>query len=172
MNSQTVSTKLQWIAEQAVRDPKRVFTTLAHLIDIEFLKEAFHHTRKDADPGVDGVTAEEYAQNLDENLHNLHERLRTGRYKAPPVKRAWVDKDDGGKRPIGMTAFEDKIAQRAVAMIQSMSRTSKASPMDFGKVTASTKHSRNYARSAGRLASPGSWTQMWQNSLTALIGAF
>ena len=117
MSSPTVSTKLQRIAEQAVREPGRVFTTLAHLIDIDFLKEAFHRTRKDAAPGVDGVTAEEYAENLDENLRNLHERLRTGRYKAPPVKRAWLDKDDGGKRPIGMPVFEDKIAQRAVAMI-------------------------------------------------------
>src|SRR5664279_4850822 len=98
----TVSTKLQWIAEQAVRDPKRVFTTLAHLIDLEFLQEAFHRTRKDAAPGVDGVTAEEYAKNLDENLRDLHERLRTGRYKAPPVKRAWIDKDDAEKRPIGI----------------------------------------------------------------------
>jgi RNA-directed DNA polymerase len=113
----TVSTKLQWIAEQAVREPKRVFTTLAHLIDVDFLKEAFNRTRKDAAPGVDGVTAEEYTKNLDENLRNLHERLRTGRYRAPPVKRAWIDKDDAEKRPIGMTAFEDKIAQRAVAMI-------------------------------------------------------
>ena len=103
--------------EQAVRDPGRVFTTLVHLIDVDFLKEAFHRTRKDAAPGVDGVTAEEYGKNLDENLRNLHERLRTGRYKAPPVKRVWLYKDDGGKRPIGMTAFEDKIAQRAVAMI-------------------------------------------------------
>jgi RNA-directed DNA polymerase len=117
MSSPTVSTKLQRIAEQAVRDPGRVFTTLAHLIDVDFLKEAYHRTRKDAAPGVDGVTAEEYGKNLDENLRNLHERLRTGRYKAPPVKRVWLDKDDGGKRPIGMTAFEDKIAQRAVAMI-------------------------------------------------------
>ena len=65
MSSQTVLTKLQGIAEQAVRDPKRVFTTLAHLIDVDFLKEAFNRTRKDAAPGVDGVTAEEYANNLD-----------------------------------------------------------------------------------------------------------
>jgi group II intron reverse transcriptase/maturase len=113
----TVSTKLQWIAETAVREPGRVFTTLAHLIDVEFLKEAYNRTRKDAEPGVDEVTAEEYAENLDENLHNLYERLRTGYYKAPPVKRVWLDKDDGGKRPIGMPVFEDKIVQRAVAMI-------------------------------------------------------
>jgi RNA-directed DNA polymerase len=117
MSSPTVSTKLQWIAESAVREPTRVFTTLAHLIDIDFLTEAFNRTRKDGSPGVDGVTADEYAENLDANLHNLHERLRTRRYKAPPVKRAWLDKDDGGKRPIGMPVFEDKIVQRAVAMI-------------------------------------------------------
>jgi len=117
MSLPTVSSKLQWIAEQAVREPGRVFTTLAHLIDVDFLKEAFNRTRKGGVPGVDGVTAEEYGKNLDENLRNLHERLRTGRYKAPPVKRGWREKDDGGKRPIGMPGFEDKIAQRAVAMI-------------------------------------------------------
>jgi RNA-directed DNA polymerase len=117
LSSQTVSTKLQWIAEQAVREPGRVFTTLAHLIDVEFLKEAYRRTRKDGAAGVDGVTAKEYAENLDENLRDLHERLRSGRYEAPPVKRAWLEKDDGGERPIGMPVFEDKIAQRAVAMI-------------------------------------------------------
>ena len=117
MSSQTVSAKLQWIAKAAVRDPGRVFTSLAHLIDVDFLKEAHRLTRKDAVTGVDGVTAKEYAEHLDENLQDLHERLRTGRYKAPPVKRAWRDKDDGEKLPIGMTGFEDKIAQRAVAMI-------------------------------------------------------
>jgi RNA-directed DNA polymerase len=117
LSSPTVSPKLQQIAETALREPTRVFTTLAHLIDVDFLTEAFHRTRKDAEPGVDGVTAEEYAANLDANLQNLHERLRTGRYKAPPVKRVWLDKDGGGQRPIGMPVFEDKIVQRAVAMI-------------------------------------------------------
>ena len=85
-SSQTVSTKLQWIAEQAVREPGRVFTTLAHLIDVEFLKEAYRRTRKDGAAGVDGVTAKEYAENLDENLRDLHERLRSGRYEAPLIE--------------------------------------------------------------------------------------
>ena len=75
-----MSTKLQRIAEQALREPGRVFTNLAHLIDVDFLKEAFGRTRKDAAPGVDGVLAKEYAENLDENLGNLQERLRSGRY--------------------------------------------------------------------------------------------
>ena len=90
--SQTVSTKLQQIAEQAVSYPEMVFTTLAHLIDVDFFREAFRLTRKDAAPGVDKVTAKEYAKNLDENLKDLHERLRTGGYVAPPVERVWVEK--------------------------------------------------------------------------------
>ncbi|MHC4536123.1 MAG: group II intron reverse transcriptase/maturase [Planctomycetota bacterium] len=115
--SQTISTKLQGIAEQAVRYPDMVFTTLVHLIDEEFLKEAYRLTRKKGSPGVDKVTAEEYSKNLDENLRDLHERLRSGQYKAPPVERAWIDKDDGSKRPIGKPTFEDKIVQRAVVML-------------------------------------------------------
>jgi retron-type reverse transcriptase len=111
MSSPTVSIKLQQIAEQAVRDPARVFTTLAHLMDVDFLREAYRCTRKDSAPGVDGVTAQQYAENLEDNLRDLHERLRSGRYYAPPVKRVWLEKDDGKKRPIGMAAFEDKIAQ-------------------------------------------------------------
>jgi group II intron reverse transcriptase/maturase len=94
-----------------------VFTTLAHLIDVDFLKEAYHLTRKNSAPGVDGVTAAEYAVGLDENLKNLHERMRTGQYKAPPAKRVWLDKEDGSQRPIGLPAFEDKIVQRAVSMV-------------------------------------------------------
>jgi len=94
-----------------------VFTTLAHLIDIEFLEEAYRRTNKSSAPGVDGVTAQEYAADLTTNLHDLHQRLRSGRYKAPPVQRVWLEKPDGGKRPIGKPAFEDKIVQRAVAML-------------------------------------------------------
>lgn len=117
MSSPTVSAKLRRIAEQARNDPGRVFTTLAHLIDVEFLHEAYRRTRKDAAPGPDGMTAAQYAEHLDENLHDLHQRLRSGRYRAPPAQRVWLDKDDGSQRPIAIPAFEDKIAQRAVAMI-------------------------------------------------------
>ncbi len=94
-----------------------VFTTLAHLIDVDFFREAFRLTRKDAAPGVDKVTAKEYAKNLDENLKDLHERLRTGGYVAPPVERVWVEKDANSDRPIGKPTFGDKIVQRAVAML-------------------------------------------------------
>jgi group II intron reverse transcriptase/maturase len=117
LRSPTVTTKLQRLAEQAKRDPKRVFTNLAHLIDEDFLREAYRRTRKSSAAGIDGVTAKLYAEHLDENLHDLHDRLRRGRYQAAPVVRVWIEKEDGGRRPIGKPAFEDKIVQRAVAML-------------------------------------------------------
>jgi RNA-directed DNA polymerase len=117
LRSPTVTTKLQRLAEQAQRDPKRVFTNLAHLIDEDFLREAYRRTRKSSAAGIDGVTAKQYAEHLDENLHDLHERLRSGRYQAAPVVRVWIEKEDEGRRPIGKPAFEDKIGQRAVAML-------------------------------------------------------
>jgi len=117
--SPTVSTKLQWIAAQSVRYPEKVIISLAHLIDVDFLRAAYCLTRKDGAVGVDGVTAREYAEHLEGNLAGLHARLRSGTYKAPAVKRAWIDKDDGSQRPLGIPAFEDKIAQRAVTMLLS-----------------------------------------------------
>lgn len=116
-SSRTISTELQRIAKQAADYPETVFTSLAHLINEDLLGEAYDRTRKDAAPGVDGVTAKQYAENLEANLTNLHERLRGGRYFAPPVARKMLEKEDGGKRPIGLPTFEDKIVQRAVAMV-------------------------------------------------------
>ncbi len=119
MRSPTVSTKLQRIAAQAADYPQLVFTTLAHLIDVEFLREAFHRINKRSSPGLDKVTARQYAEDLEENLVDLHERMRSGLYKAPPVVRVWLEKEDGKRRPIGKPTFEDKIVQRAVEMLLS-----------------------------------------------------
>ena len=115
--SQIVSTKLRQIAEQAVEYPEMVFTTLIHHIDVEFLKEAYRGLNKRAAAGLDGMTAREYAEDLEENLKALYERMKSGQYKAPPVKRVWLEEDTGKRRPIGVTAFEDKIVQRAIAML-------------------------------------------------------
>ena len=93
------------------------YTTLAHLIDEEFLREAFGHIRKKAAAGVDGVTAKAYAKDLDANIAELYQRMRSGRYTAPPVRRVWLEKDDGTQRPIGIPALEDKVLQRAVTML-------------------------------------------------------
>ena len=115
--SPTVSMKLQKIAEQAQRYPEMVFNNVFHLIDQDFLREAYRRTRKDSAPGVDQVTAKQYAEHLEENLRDVHERLRDNRYVAPPVERVWIEKENGKKRPISKPCFEDKVVQRAVVMI-------------------------------------------------------
>ena len=112
-----ISPQLHDIAERAASYPEMSFDNISHRIDTDLLHEAYRQTRKDGASGVDGVTAEEYAADLENNLKNLHERLKTGRYKAPPVRRVWIDKEGGKQRPIGIPAFEDKIVQRAVVML-------------------------------------------------------
>ncbi len=115
--SQPISTQTQEIAKQAIAYPEGAFRTLAHRIDVEWLREAYRQTNKSSAAGIDGITAAAYAANLDQNLQELHQRLKEGRYKAPPVERVWIDQEDGQKRPIGKPAFEDKIVQRAVVML-------------------------------------------------------
>src|SRR5580700_2734524 len=86
----TISPKVQQVAELAKEAPGMAFTTLAHHIDLDWLKEAYRRTRKDGATGVDGQTAEEYAANLEDNLRSLLERAKSGTYRAPPVRRAYI----------------------------------------------------------------------------------
>ena len=79
--------------------------------------EAYRLTRKDGAPGIDGVTAADYEVNLEANLLSLLERIKSGRYRAPPVRRAYIPKADGSQRMLGIPTFEDKVAQRAVTMV-------------------------------------------------------
>ena len=115
----SVSTKQQRIAQLAKQSPEMIFTSLAHHMDIVWLEEAYRRTKKNGASGVDGVTAKEYEANLRENLMGLLEKAKSGRYKAPPVRRAYIPKGDGkGElRPIGIPALEDKVLQRAVCML-------------------------------------------------------
>jgi len=112
-----ISTRRRKIAELAQLKPKRVLTTLAHHIDETWLAEAYRRTRKDRAAGVDGVTAKEYEERLEENLSDLLGRFKSGRYRAPPVKRVHIPKGRGKTRPIGIPTLEDKILQRAVLMV-------------------------------------------------------
>lgn len=113
-----ISTKLQRIARLARQSPQRALTTLAHHIDVEFLRQAYGRVRKGGAPGIDGRSAREYAERLEENLESLHERFKSGRYRAPAVRRVRIPKGSGSEtRPIGIPTFEDKILQKAVAMV-------------------------------------------------------
>lgn len=116
-NLDNVSTKLERIAELARRRPPVAINTLAHHIDVEFLHAAYQRTRKDGASGVDGTTAAVYEVNLEKNLQSLLDRFKSGTYFAPPVRRVHIPKDDGDTRPIGIPTFEDKVLQRAVAMV-------------------------------------------------------
>jgi len=117
-SSQDVSTKLERIAKLAREIRGATLKTLAHHIDVNWLREAYRRTRKDGAPGVDGVSAEQYAEHLEENLQSLLDRAKSGRYRAPPVRRVHIPKGDGtDTRPIGIPTFEDKVLQRAVAMV-------------------------------------------------------
>lgn len=115
--SAAVSTKLRHISEKAKQDRDLRFTSLAHLITVDFLRESFQRLRKDAAAGVDGVTWADYSVDLDQRLKDLHTRLREGRYRAQPVRRAYIEKENGELRPLGVTSLEDKIVQRAVVSI-------------------------------------------------------
>ena len=88
LGSPTVSMKLQRIAQQAQRYPAMVFNNVFHLIDRDFLREAYRLTRKHSAPGVDQVTATQYAEHLEDNLRDLHERLRDNRYVAEANRQA------------------------------------------------------------------------------------
>jgi len=115
---ESVSTKQQRIAAIARQAPEMAFTSLSHHIDMDWLHEAYRRTRKDGATGIDGQTAKDYEANIEENLRSLLDRAKSGeRYKAPPVRRVYIPKGDGGTRPVGIPTFEDKVLQRAVVMV-------------------------------------------------------
>src|SRR5258707_11141387 len=111
LNPTTVSTKRKWIAELARSKRGMALTSLHHVIDLEWLMEAWRLTRKDGAPGIDGVTAADYEANLGANLLDLLGRIKSGRYRAPPVRRTYIPKADGTQRPLGIPTLEDKVAQ-------------------------------------------------------------
>lgn len=116
-SSQIISPRLQRIAKLAQDHPQRAFTNLAHHIDLDLLRAAFELTRKDGATGVDGVTGAAYGEKLEANLQSLLDRAKSGTYRAPAVRRVLIPKGDGRMRPLGIPTFEDKLLQRAVAMV-------------------------------------------------------
>ena len=112
--SETMSPGLLKVVERAKMEPEGRFHSLAHLIDVSALKRAYRRMRKDAAVGEDKVTKEQYGQALEHNLHDLHERLVSMRYRHQPIRRVHIPKEKGKTRPIGISAFEDKLVQDAV----------------------------------------------------------
>lgn len=112
-----VSSELDRVRQVARQDKEARFTALLHHVTVLGLMRAFDDLKKDAAPGVDGVTWRDYEQDLFENLRDLHERVQSGRYRASPSRRVYIPKADGRQRPLGIATLEDKIVQRAVVEV-------------------------------------------------------
>ena len=113
----SVSTKQRRIAELARQMPDRGLHSLSHHIDMEWMREAHRLTRQDGASGVDRVSAKEFESNLEQNLRVLLDSAKLGTYRAPPVRRVNIPKENGKSRPIGIPTFGDKVLQRAVLML-------------------------------------------------------
>src|SRR6266478_793160 len=108
---------LQRVREAAKRDKRLRFTALLHHVSVTLLTDSFYALKREAAPGVDGLTWQEYEKDLDKRLENLHSRVHRGTYQALPSKRAYIPKADGRQRPLGIAALEDKIVQHAVGRV-------------------------------------------------------
>jgi group II intron reverse transcriptase/maturase len=114
---ESVSQALERVRLAARRGKKEKFTSLLHHADPEMLRASFYALKRDAAPGVDGMTWDTYEQDLDHRIEDLHTRVQSGAYRAQPSRRSYIPKEDGTKRPLAVTALEDKIVQRAVAAV-------------------------------------------------------
>lgn len=112
-----MATKLANIANRAKEDRNLRFTSLVHLLDEDFLKECYLELKKDKAPGIDSMTVEEYGNKLEENIRDLVERLKAKRYIPQPVRRVYIPKPNGDKRPLGIPTVEDKIVQMGIKKI-------------------------------------------------------
>jgi len=112
-----VSQGLGGVREAARRDKKQKFTALLHHVTVELLRDSYYALKKDAAPGVDGVTWQQYGEGLEERLRDLHDRVHRGAYRAQPSRRTYIPKADGRQRPLGIAALEDKIVQQAVVTV-------------------------------------------------------
>jgi RNA-directed DNA polymerase len=108
---------LRRVREAAKKDKRLQFTALLHHVSVPLLLDSFYALKREAAPGVDGVTWKEYETDLDKRLDDLHSRVHRGAYRAQPSKRAYIPKEDGRQRPLGIAALEDKIVQHAVGTV-------------------------------------------------------
>jgi RNA-directed DNA polymerase len=105
------------VREVAGRNKELRFTSLMHHLTPGILEEAYWALKRQAAPGVDGMTWDSYGEQLRDRLQDLHERIHSGRYRAQPSKRAWIPKPDGRQRPLGIAALEDKVVQMATVWV-------------------------------------------------------
>jgi group II intron reverse transcriptase/maturase len=108
---------LDRVREVARRDKRAKFTALLHHVTVDSLRDSFHALKREAAPGVDGVTWQQYEVRLEDRLVELHRQIHVGTYRAQPSKRAYIPRPDGRMRPLGIAALEDKMVQHAVVQV-------------------------------------------------------
>lgn len=149
---------LMRVRKAANRDRNAEFTALwHHVYNVDRLREAYFRLKRDSAPGVDGRTWESYGMRLDENLHNLSERLKRGAYRARPVRRVYIPKADGRQRPIGVPAVEDKIVQSAAAEVLSQVHEADFRDFSYGFRPGRSQHDALDALAVGLTGQKVNW---------------
>ncbi len=114
---ESVPSALERVRQVAKRNKNERFTSLFHHVTVDRLRAAFFALKRKAAAGIDGVTWEQYGENLEDNLQRLHQRLHQGAYRPKPSRRVFIPKTDGRKRALGIASLEDKVVQRAVVEV-------------------------------------------------------
>ena len=152
-----VSQALRRIRQAVRQHPSQRLTALCHHLTVDCLREAYFALKRDAAPGVDGLTWEEYGQDLEPRLQDLHRRLHQGTYRAQPVYRRYIAKASGGQRPLGVSALEDKIVQRAVVAILNQNYEEAFLGCSYGFRPGRSQHDALDALATGILRQPINW---------------
>jgi RNA-directed DNA polymerase len=154
----SVHSALERVRQVAVRDKKEKFTALMHHVyNVEMLKQAYLALKRDASPGIDGETWKSYGKELEENLKDLSERLKTGGYRAKAVRRTYIAKADGRQRPLGVTALEDKIVQRALVEVLNAIYETEFLGFSYGYRPGRSQHNALDALYTGLLTKKVNW---------------
>src|ERR1700735_4066403 len=149
---------LERVHQAASKDKELRFTALLHHIyNPETLRKAYFSLKKEAAPGVDGETWRHYVETLEDNLQGLSHRLQRGAYRAKPVRRAYIDKNDGRKRPLGVPALEDKIVQRATVEVLNAIYETDFLDFSYGFRPGRSQHNALDALYTGLLTKKVSW---------------
>lgn len=155
---ETVQSKLLQLHQKAKAEKTLRFTALMHHVyDPEVLRQAYFNLRSKAAPGIDGKTYHDYGLMLEENLARLAERLKRGAYHAKPVRRVYIPKRDGTKRPLGILVIEDKIVQRAVTMVLKTIYEADFVGFSYGFRPKRNQHQALYALTAGIMIRRINW---------------
>lgn len=156
-NRVSVPQGLERVRQAARQRKKERFTALLHHVTIDRLRESFHALKRNAAPGVDGMTWRYFEANLEDNLQRLHAQVQSGAYRALPVRRQYIPKPDGKQRPLGIAALEDKVVQRAVVEVLNAIYEADFLGFSYGFRPGRSQHDAMDALSTAITSTPVNW---------------